>query len=88
MAVLSAIVETGSFARAAATLGITASAARSSISRLELRLGVKLLERTGSAPHLTQAGEVFHAHCLRILRAARDAHAAVATESYGLPTAS
>ncbi|MFJ2999971.1 MULTISPECIES: LysR family transcriptional regulator [Enterobacterales] len=52
-----AIVEYGSFARAAAQLGMSASALSQTQRNLEARLGVRLLNRTTRSVALTQAGE-------------------------------
>lgn len=58
---------TGSFTAAAAVLGITGSAVGKSISRLEDRLGTKLLHRTTRRLSLTQDGEAFLDTCQRVL---------------------
>lgn len=52
-----AIAERGSFARAAATLGISVSTLSETIRALEERLGVRLLNRTTRSVALTEAGE-------------------------------
>ncbi|CUJ00987.1 LysR family transcriptional regulator [Achromobacter ruhlandii] len=54
--VLAAVVESGSFARAAQTLGITASGVSRAVSRLEAGVGVRLLDRTTRAVALTEEG--------------------------------
>ncbi len=51
------IVEAGSFVSAAARLDITPSAVSKRLSRYELRLGVRLLNRTTRSLSLTEAGE-------------------------------
>jgi DNA-binding transcriptional LysR family regulator len=56
MSVLAAVVETGSFTRAGEVLGLSASGVSRSISRLEARIGVRLLDRTTRALHLTGEG--------------------------------
>ena len=56
MSVLAAVVETGSFTRAGEVLGLSASGVSRSISRLEGRIGVRLLDRTTRALHLTGEG--------------------------------
>lgn len=60
-------VRTGSFTAAAVTLGVTASAVGKSVSRLEARLGTKLLHRTTRSLSLTSEGEAFLASCTNIL---------------------
>lgn len=52
------VVETGSFAAAAARLGTSSGQASKLVSRLELTLGVKLLNRTTRAIALTEAGSI------------------------------
>ncbi|CAB3751277.1 LysR family transcriptional regulator [Paraburkholderia humisilvae] len=56
MSVLAAVVETGSFTRAGEVLGLSASGVSRSVSRLEARIGVRLLARTTRALHLTDEG--------------------------------
>ena len=55
------------FSAAAPALGLTPSAVSKLITRLETRLGVRLLQRTTRALHLTQEGEVFYAAAQRIV---------------------
>lgn len=67
---LAEFVETarsGSFTAAAATLGMTGSAAGKSVTKLEERLGIKLLHRTTRKLTLTADGEAYLATCLTIL---------------------
>ena len=56
MSVLSAVVETGSFTRAGDVLGLSPSGVSRAVSRLEERMGLRLLDRTTRALHLTAAG--------------------------------
>ena len=56
MSVLAAVVETGSFTRAGDVLGLSPSGVSRAVSRLENRMGVRLLDRTTRALHLTAAG--------------------------------
>lgn len=58
--VLLAVVEAGSMARAADALGLTASGVGRAISRLEARIGVRLLERTTRTLILTDEGRRFY----------------------------
>ncbi len=58
--VLMAVVEAGSMARAADTLGMTASGVGRAIQRLEARIGVRLLDRTTRTMHLTDEGRRFY----------------------------
>jgi DNA-binding transcriptional LysR family regulator len=56
MSVLAAVVEGGSFTRAGELLGLSPSGVSRSITRLEARIGVRLLDRTTRALHLTDEG--------------------------------
>src|ERR1700744_3693937 len=56
ISVLAAIVEGGSFAKAAELIGLTDSGCSRAISRLEARLGIRLLDRTTRAVSLTDEG--------------------------------
>lgn len=56
-----------SFTAAAVQLGITSSAVGKSVSRLESRLGVKLLHRTTRKLTLTSEGEAYLASCVRAI---------------------
>ena len=59
--VLAAVVESGNFARAAEALGVTPSGVSRAVARLEMRLGVRLFDRTPRAVTLTEEGRQFHA---------------------------
>ena len=59
--VLAAVVEGGSFARAAEALGLTPSGVSRAIARLEARIGVRLLDRTTRSVNLTDEGRLFYA---------------------------
>jgi DNA-binding transcriptional LysR family regulator len=52
------VAQRGSFARAAAHLGVTRSAVSQSIKQLETRLGMRLLNRTTRSVAPTRAGEI------------------------------
>ena len=58
--VLSAVVEAGTIVRAAEALGLTASAVSRAVSRLEARVGVRLLDRTTRSLSLTDEGRRFY----------------------------
>lgn len=60
-------VERGSFSAAANDLGLTPSAVSKLVSRLEDRLGVRLLERSTRRLALTPEGEMFFARAKRIV---------------------
>ncbi len=56
-----AVLDTGSFAAAAARLGTSTGQASKLVSRLEADLGVRLLQRTTRALRPTEAGLAYHA---------------------------
>jgi DNA-binding transcriptional LysR family regulator len=58
--VLAAVVEAGSFARAAAALGLTQSGVSRAVARLEQRVGVRIFDRTARAVKLTDEGRCFY----------------------------
>lgn len=61
------VVRLGGFSAAAAHLGTSAGQASKLVSRLEARLGVRLLNRTTRAVALTQEGEAYFARITAIL---------------------
>lgn len=56
MSILIAVVDAGSLTAAAAKLGMTSSAVSKQVTRLEARLGIRLLQRTTRRMQLTEAG--------------------------------
>lgn len=77
MAVFAAVVEARSFSGAAERLGLSKSAVSKHLSRLEDALGARLLNRTTRRISVTEVGEIYYAHCARILAEAEAAEAAV-----------
>lgn len=73
MAIFAAVVELGSFTRAAERLGMSKSAISKQVSRLEDRLGVQLMTRTTRRLSLTEAGEAFYRSCARVVAEAEAA---------------
>lgn len=69
------VVETGNFTRAASALGLTGSGVSRAISRLELRLGIRLFERSPRAVALTPEGKRFYQRVLPIMDEAENAAA-------------
>src|SRR5437879_4797837 len=67
MAAFVRVVDLKGFSAAAPSLGLTPSAVSKLVTRLETRLGVRLLQRTTRALHLTEDGEVFYAAAQRIV---------------------
>jgi DNA-binding transcriptional LysR family regulator len=73
VSVLAAVVEGGSFVKAAEITGITDSGVSRAISRLETRLGVRLLDRTTRSVKLTDEGQCFYNEVKQHLDAIEDA---------------
>jgi DNA-binding transcriptional LysR family regulator len=71
--VLAAVVEGGSFVKGADLIGITASGVSRAISRLETRLGMRLLDRTTRSITLTDEGRRFYGEVKPHLTAIEDA---------------
>jgi DNA-binding transcriptional LysR family regulator len=71
------VVERGGFAAASKDLGITPSAVSKLVTRLEDRLGVRLLHRTTRRLSLTPEGETYHLRARDIIAAIEDAEAEV-----------
>lgn len=72
-----AVVETGSFVRAAAVLEVSKAGISRLVSELEARLGLRLLQRTTRKLSLTAEGEVFFHRCTELLQALEDAEGEV-----------
>ncbi|MBL4622065.1 MAG: LysR family transcriptional regulator [Immundisolibacteraceae bacterium] len=77
MAVFASVVDAGSFTGAALKLDQPKSTISRRITRLEQRLGVRLLQRTTRALHLTDAGEIYYHYCARIAAEAQSAEDAI-----------
>ena len=77
MAVFARVVEAESFSGAARALGLSKSAISKQISRLEDRLGLRLLNRTTRRLSLTEAGAAFYPGCQRVVAEAEAAEQAV-----------
>jgi len=67
MAAFVRVVDSKGFSAAAGGLGLSPSAVSKLITRLETRLGVRLLQRTTRALHLTAEGEAFYEAARRIV---------------------
>ncbi len=79
--VFMAVVEAGSFVAGGKASSLTRSAAGKAVSRLEDRLGRRLLNRTTRSLSLTDEGRVFYEHGARIFAAVDEAEASVAGDS-------
>ncbi|WP_260987693.1 LysR family transcriptional regulator [Roseomonas gilardii] len=73
-----AVVDAGSFTRAAERLGITKTVVSQQVARLEADLRTSLLLRTTRRVEPTEAGRLLHARAVIILREAEDAFGEVA----------
>lgn len=66
MLVFAEVVDSGGFTAAAGRIGRPKSYVSRTVNRLEDSLGIKLLERTTRKQTLTEIGQIYYAHCLRI----------------------
>ncbi|HMN46195.1 MAG TPA: LysR family transcriptional regulator [Povalibacter sp.] len=78
------VVEAHSFVAAAQTLGMSPSAISKAVSRLEERLGARLLNRTTRSLSLTDVGASFYERCREALAQLDHAESEV-SESRGVP---
>ncbi|WP_313688632.1 LysR family transcriptional regulator [Pantoea sp.] len=67
MMLFARVVERQSFSEAARTLGVSKSYVSREIARLEIRLGIKLLQRTTRKVALTELGQAYYPFCTRLL---------------------
>jgi len=77
LTVFHCVIRHGSYARAAEELGLTPSGVSRLVSRLEGRLGARLVNRTTRKLSLTEAGATFHARTAQVLVDLADAEAEV-----------
>jgi DNA-binding transcriptional LysR family regulator len=75
--VLAAVVDAGSFARAADAIGMTTSGVSRAVARLEARVGARLLDRTTRSVALTDEGRRFYETVKPSLTTIEDAAIAV-----------
>ncbi|EOZ3554930.1 LysR family transcriptional regulator, partial [Salmonella enterica subsp. enterica serovar Hadar] len=68
LAIFVAVVESGSFSRAAEQLGQANSAVSRAVKKLEMKLGVSLLNRTTRQLSLTEEGERYFRRVQQILQ--------------------
>ena len=76
-----AVVDAGSFVRAAEALGSSKAAVSRHVSELEDRLGVRLLNRTTRSLSMTGDGQAFYYHCTELLAALEEAEGDLGTRS-------
>jgi len=81
MSIFRAVVDAGSFTQAAERLGLSKAAVSRSVSQLEARLGVRLLNRTTRRLSATQEGKTFHARCGSLLAELDEAEAEITAGS-------
>src|SRR5260221_11708157 len=79
MGIFERVVERGSFAGAAEDVGLSPSAVSKLITRLELRLGVRLINRTTRRLALTVEGQIYLGHVQELLVAIAAAETEVAS---------
>lgn len=84
MEVFVRVVQSGSFSEAARTLSLTPSAVSKQVSRLEDRLGARLINRTTRRLGLTEEGQAFFERAQRILTDVQEAEQAV-SRLHGAP---
>ena len=84
MRVFAKVVESSSFARAAARLGISASMVTLHVKELEERLGVRLLNRTTRKVSLTETGRAYYERCTRLLADLEETEQAV-SDMHAIP---
>jgi DNA-binding transcriptional LysR family regulator len=75
LVVLCCVVKHASYARAAEELSLSASGVSRIVTRLEERLGARLVHRTTRKLSLTEVGTAFHARAVQILGDLADAEA-------------
>jgi DNA-binding transcriptional LysR family regulator len=78
ISVLSAIIDSGTFATAGEVLNMSPSGVSRSIARLEARLGIRLLERTMRSVSLTDEGRRFYEQVMPLLAGLEEAAASAA----------
>jgi DNA-binding transcriptional LysR family regulator len=81
MRVFAQVVESGSFAKAAARLALSTSAASRHVAELEAHLNTRLLQRTTRRISLTESGRGFYERCVQILAELDDAERDASQES-------
>lgn len=78
------VVQTGSFSKAALTLGVSKSHVSKKITQLEQSLGIQLIHRSTRKLVLTEIGKIYHQRCKKIMDDILDAQAII-QESQSIP---
>jgi DNA-binding transcriptional LysR family regulator len=81
MQTFTAVVDAGSFVKAAEILGMSKAAVSRYVADLEARLGVRLLHRTTRKLSLTEEGSVFNLRCRELLSGVEEAEAEVSSRA-------
>ena len=81
MRVFAAVVDAGSFVKAADALALSKAAVSRTVSELEARLGVRLLHRTTRRLSLTAEGDLFVQRCREVLASVEEAEAEITKHS-------
>lgn len=81
MQALVAVVDAGSFVKAAESLGLSKAAVSRQVANLEARLGVRLLQRTTRRLSLTEEGRAFVERSRELLASLDEAEAEVTSRS-------
>ncbi|MFC6674257.1 LysR family transcriptional regulator [Marinobacterium aestuariivivens] len=81
MQTFTAVVEAGSFVKAAEALGLSKAAVSRYVADLERRLGVRLLHRTTRRLSLTGEGELFYTRSKELLAGVEEAEIELSSRS-------
>jgi DNA-binding transcriptional LysR family regulator len=81
MQTFAAVVDAGSFVKAADALSMSKAAVSRHVGELEARLGVRLLHRTTRQLSLTEEGQVFHTRCRELLGLVDEAEAEITSRN-------
>jgi len=81
MQTFNAVVDTGSFVKAADALDVSKAAVSRYVADLETRLGVRLLQRTTRRLSLTEEGQVFYARSKELLAGVDEAEAEITSRT-------
>src|SRR5690606_39951985 len=79
--VFTAVVEAGSFVKAAEALRMSKAGVSRHVTELETRLGVRLMQRTTRRQSLTEEGQLFYERCKMLLAEVEDAETEVNSRS-------